>query len=173
MFRHLPLTTVPALALAAVLLAAEPSFAQWSSFPGDWAQPGRGPGYGRSGFGRGRVRQTLPFPYGGVSGYYAMPSYTVPANADVYGYQSLYPPMEKTRAYIRVRVPDGARVLFDDSPTTQMGRDRLFVSPPLEDGQSYRYQVSARWTQDGKERTENRSIRVMPGQTATVDFSEP
>jgi uncharacterized protein (TIGR03000 family) len=171
MFRRFLVNGVPALALAVLLVAAEPSFAQWSSFPGDWPQPGRGPGYGRSGF--GRASRTLQFPYGGIDGSYGMPMVTGPANSQVFGYQSHYPPVDDTRAYIRVRVPAGAQVLFDDSPTTQTGSDRLFASPPLEGGHSYHYQVSARWTQDGQPRTASRSIRVMPGETANADFSEP
>jgi uncharacterized protein (TIGR03000 family) len=91
------------------------------------------------------------------TGYYPMPAYTVaPIMAS---------------AYIRVRVPAGAQVFFDDNPTAQMGTDRLFVTPPLDRGERYSYVVSARWMEGGKERRESRTVPVAPGQTAAVDFA--
>jgi uncharacterized protein (TIGR03000 family) len=162
MYHRIVAQAKPVLALAGLFLTAGPSFAQYSSFPGDWPQPGRGPGFGQGGF--------VPLP-DGLSGYYTFPvsaAMTAPAMSV---YQPSYASIESDRAYIRVRVPAGARVFFDDAPTRQAGTDRLFVSPPLDNGESYSYQVSARWMQDGRERQENRTVRVLPGQTVNVDFA--
>jgi uncharacterized protein (TIGR03000 family) len=80
--------------------------------------------------------------------------------------------MDNNRARIHVRVPADAQVMFDNSPTRQMGSERNFVTPPLEGNFRYTYEISARWRDaNGKERQENRTVRLTPGQTANVDFT--
>ncbi len=54
------------------------------------------------------------------------------------------------QAAIRILVPADAEVLFDGAPTTQKGTERLFLTPPLEAGKNYRYDVLAHWKKDGK-----------------------
>jgi uncharacterized protein (TIGR03000 family) len=119
-------------------------------------------GYGYSGWGYGG--------YGGYSSpYYSMPYYS--AAVPPASYQSLYPPVDNTHAYIRVHVPADAQVLFDNAPTKEQGTERLFVSPPLEPhADGYTYQISVRWTQNGKQEQADRTIRVMPGETTDVNF---
>jgi uncharacterized protein (TIGR03000 family) len=138
-------------------------------------------GYGYGGYGRGYYA-----PYYGNS-YYSSPyvygdSYATPAySAGVIsaGYQSSYPPTgavqnaaDASRAMVRVRVPANAQVFFDDTPTSQTGSDRTFMTGPLEQG-TYSYTISARWTENGNEKRENRTVRIIPGQTAQVDFMTP
>jgi uncharacterized protein (TIGR03000 family) len=188
--------TLPALALACLLCLPEASFAQGRG--GRGGRGGYGGGYGGrgyyggsgisigiggygygSGYGYGRGYYA---PYYG-SGYYASPYgygnsyYAQPAYGDGIisaGYQSLYPPSgavqtNASRAMVHVVVPPNAQVFFDDSPTSQTGPDRTFMTGPLEPG-TYSYNISARWMENGKERRENRSVRVTPGQTAEVNF---
>ncbi len=73
-------------------------------------------------------------------------------------------------ASIRVLVPSGAEVWFDDTPTTQVGPQRLFVTPPLGEGQTYPYEIRARWTSAGTAVARTRTIRVAAGDRLTVDL---
>jgi len=132
------------------------------------------PGYGYGGWG-----------YGGsyYSPYYTTPSYySTPIYPDAYAaapggtYDSFYPsaattqqPVDNSRAMVRVRVPGNAQVLINDTPT-QTGPDRTFVSPPLDPNQSYSYTVTAQWMENGQQRRDSRTVRVVPGQTAEVNF---
>jgi uncharacterized protein (TIGR03000 family) len=111
------------------------------------------------------------FPYSGLNGSPATPALMPPVAPVVVYYAPLIrPSIANVPAYVRVQVPDRAQVFFDGSPTAQTGTDRLFVSPPLEPSQPYRYQITARWLGNGRERTEERIITVMPGETSRVDF---
>src|SRR5580700_5479454 len=46
---------------------------------------------------------------------------------------------------------------------------RIFVSPDLEAGKTYVYDVRVTWTKDGKQHVLERSIKVMAGQTSELD----
>jgi uncharacterized protein (TIGR03000 family) len=171
-------------ALSMFVLAAlpGPSFAQ---FLDRWQTWGNGYGYGRSGFDIGKPGSAFPPPpssaswypshpfahYEFYTPYYDAPAVLVAPSRDV----ALYPPttVDPTRASIDIRVPADAKVFFDRSPTAQTGSDRRFVSPPLEPGRVYRYEITARWIRDGQEQTGSRTVRVEPGQTVHVDFGSP
>jgi uncharacterized protein (TIGR03000 family) len=185
---------LPALALALLLSLPESSFAQRRGGGGGYRGGGYNgggwyggrsginigigayPGYGYGGYGYGRGWYS---PYYGGSYYGYDNSYYAPSYVDATiapSYQSFYPPTgavqnstDASRAMVHVRVPANAQVFFDDSPTTQTGPDRTFMTGPLEQG-TYSYNISARWMENGKERRENRAVRVVPGQTAEVDF---
>jgi hypothetical protein len=43
--------------------------------------------------------------------------------------------------------------------------NREFLSPPLENGRKYVYEVKARWMQDGREMTSSRTLEFQGGQT--------
>jgi uncharacterized protein (TIGR03000 family) len=73
---------------------------------------------------------------------------------------------------LAVKVPTSdADVWVEKTQVTQAGTDRLFQSPPLEAGGTYRYEVVARWKAGGLERAESRSVTGTPGQTLSVDFT--
>jgi uncharacterized protein (TIGR03000 family) len=74
-----------------------------------------------------------------------------------------------------VRVPTpAAEVFVEGGRTTSRGTERTFVSPKLEPGQRFTYEIRARWVgQDGKEVEQTRRVPVTPGQTVTVDFNKP
>jgi uncharacterized protein (TIGR03000 family) len=72
---------------------------------------------------------------------------------------------------ITIRVPDGSQIWFDGEQTAQTGTTRVFVSPPLEPGRDYHYEVLARW-QDGEGTVERtRRLRFRAGDTIGLDFS--
>jgi len=75
------------------------------------------------------------------------------------------------RAMIRVHVRPDAQVMFEDSPTQQMGPERIFITPPLEGDGNYSYKVTAKWRdQSGKEETKTKTVRFTAGKTVDVDF---
>jgi uncharacterized protein (TIGR03000 family) len=97
----------------------------------------------------------------GVSRYYEplrrMPSASVP-NA----------------AYIDIRVPANAEILFDGEKTSQTGANRTFVSPALEPGKTFTYTIMARFAgPDGKQIERTRTVKVEAGRRAQVDFLNP
>lgn len=75
---------------------------------------------------------------------------------------------------LSVRVPDAnAEVWIGNTETRQTGTEREFESPPLEAGKAYRYELVAKWTEDGREKAESRTVVGTAGQTVVVDFSRP
>ena len=163
----------------------------WNGGYGGW---NRGYGYG-SGYGYG-----YPYSggyYGGYNPYrnygygYGYPTtdsyYTYPStNYGTYDsssyaqmpgtsgdVQSFYyaPERRDDIATVRVRVPrSDAKVFFEDQPTQQQGMDRLFQSPPLEKGKSFKYDVKATWMENGREVKHDKKVDVRPGQMVTVNF---
>jgi uncharacterized protein (TIGR03000 family) len=79
-----------------------------------------------------------------------------------------------TRAQVRVVVPSPeAKVWIEDTLTRQKGTDRVFVSPPLEQGPTYAYTVKTSWLERGREVTLEKPVKVRPGQESLVDFTVP
>src|SRR5262249_48369023 len=72
---------------------------------------------------------------------------------------------------INVTVPaDDAKISFDGSMTVQRGKQRQFVSPPLQPGRAYTYDVQVSWKQDGREVTRNRRITFHAGDVVNLTF---
>jgi uncharacterized protein (TIGR03000 family) len=69
-------------------------------------------------------------------------------------------------------VPANAKVWFDGATTVQTGDHRRFVSLPLRPGNEYAYEVLVKWTQDGREVTQNRRIAVHAGDVLNLTFPE-
>lgn len=76
-------------------------------------------------------------------------------------------------ATVVVRVPTDARVWIDDNSTRSTGPERSFETPTLTAGKTYRYDIKARWLQDGKPVDVTRSVDVRPGERSVVDFLTP
>jgi uncharacterized protein (TIGR03000 family) len=105
--------------------------------------------------------------------YYGYPVYSSapPAN---YSYGAYAPgsAVRDNTARIRVNVPAGAKLWFDDKPTMQTGAVRYFESPALKPGHEYSYEVKAQWRDaDGKEVTRTRQVDVSANADASVDFT--
>jgi uncharacterized protein (TIGR03000 family) len=76
----------------------------------------------------------------------------------MYGYNN-YPgpegysssgPEGVNEAGIQIHCPPDASVYFDGERTTQQGELRRFVTPPLEPGEDYHYEIRAVWDEDGR-----------------------
>jgi uncharacterized protein (TIGR03000 family) len=77
-------------------------------------------------------------------------------------------------AYVRVLVPEeDAKVLIDDAPTKQKGKDRLFESPPLDPRRSFTYTITATWDPNNYTKViRTRTVNVQPGREVEVDLRQ-
>jgi uncharacterized protein (TIGR03000 family) len=110
---------------------------------------------------------------------------TQPTRAVLYGPQSAVapeaaavevPPLDRTpqAVTLEVTVPNpAAEVFVEGGRTRSVGKTRTFISPPLETGTRYTYEVKARWTEDGKEVEQTRRVPVRAGDRVQVDFTRP
>lgn len=121
-------------------------------------------------------------------GYYTSPTYygntyypsmmgTTYANTGTTGYEGAYESEEglggtnPNAVSVDVRVPANAELWFNGDKTQQRGTFRQFVSPPVDPGKSYTYDIRAKWTdQNGKEVDQNRTITVHAGDHLTVNL---
>jgi uncharacterized protein (TIGR03000 family) len=111
-------------------------------------------------------------PYSTRANYYAPQSVGSPAEA------GLAPPPTEDRSpqgvTVEVRVPTPATEVFvEGSRTRSAGTTRTFISPNLEPGIRYTYEIRARWIQDGKEVEQTRRVPVRDGDRVEVDFTKP
>ena len=84
------------------------------------------------------------------------------------------PPAKDGKAVVRVVVPTMETELFlDDVKTLAEGRERIFYTPILEAGYRYKYSFTAKWTKDGNDMRETRTVDVFPGRTSAIDFTRP
>jgi uncharacterized protein (TIGR03000 family) len=142
-------------------------------FPGFY---GYGLGYGRSFYGyggygiygvSGGYAPVASGYYGSVvSGYYgpsAAPSATVPTGSET--------ATADASAHIRMEVPADAEVWIDGAKSVQTRRVRDFVSPLLDPGKSYSYEVRCRWTVDGRAVEQTRKVHIRANAWTAVDFT--
>jgi uncharacterized protein (TIGR03000 family) len=76
-------------------------------------------------------------------------------------------------ATIVVQAPEGAKIYFDDEPTSQTARTRVFSTPPLVVGKDYCYALKCEVTREGKMETKTRTITVRAFCTTEVDLGKP
>lgn len=73
-------------------------------------------------------------------------------------------PTNQSAAMLRIVVPAEATLWLEDMKTKQVGRQRQFVTPPLEGNLPYAYRVKACWEQDGHLMTQEKNIVVRGGE---------
>jgi len=78
--------------------------------------------------------------------------------------------INSSNATIVVNGAQGATVSIDGYVTTSTGDTRVLVSPSLEAGQVYHYNVKAETVRDGQTVTLNRVVTVRAGETSTVNL---
>jgi uncharacterized protein (TIGR03000 family) len=71
---------------------------------------------------------------------------------------------------IDVRVPGNAQVWIDDQRTNQTGPMREFVTPALNPGQEYNYDIRARWMENGQEVVRDRKVTFHAGDRLAVNM---
>jgi len=167
-----------------------PGYYGWGGYgSGPWGW--RGYGLGGSGAGFGGAPWYLNYsalPYYGYArsyypltpSYYATPNYYRRADpidpayittTSTTGTTRANQGRQPNRAYIYVEVPANAQVFFNNTPMRQQGSRREFMTPPLQpNATGYTFEVTARWTENGKEHRDTRLIHVTPGGTTDVNF---
>lgn len=173
-----------ALAVVGVLITAQPSQAQrWrgGGWDGGGVYYGRGWDggyYGRSWDGMYRTGYYYPsyssyyYPstyyyttYDNTGymtpGYMNEPTYPVATEDDVQNPNAIF---------VRLNVPQDARVWFDNYETQQGGTDRLFCSPPVQAGKDFVYHIKAQWMENGKAVVRAKDVTVHAGDTVNVDM---
>jgi uncharacterized protein (TIGR03000 family) len=97
------------------------------------------------------------------------PSDAAPAQGNQ-TYHPTYGPL-RSSALLAVKVPTDAKVFVNGRETSSTGIDREYISRDLQPGARYNYDVRAEFTRDGQSVSENKSIQLIAGQTAKVDFT--
>jgi uncharacterized protein (TIGR03000 family) len=86
-------------------------------------------------------------------------------------YAAEKPTLDDDAALLTVAVPDDkAVVTVNDHPTTSAGMVRQFMSRGLKDGYVYTYVVKVKYTLDGKEVTDEKQVKLRPGNTERLVF---
>src|SRR5262245_49530168 len=148
------LTTLGVFAVAGLtlLLAPDTAFAQRWRGAGPRLE-GQGLDIGGGYYGRGYYD----------SGYYGSPYSSSPyygSSYSGYSYPNQYTSMyfsgdmdqarAENRVMLNIQAPAGANLWISDVFMGQGDGNRQFISPPLENGRRYIYDVKARWMQDGR-----------------------
>jgi len=151
---------------------------------GGWGGGGWGGGYGYGGYGYGYYPYGgfgRGYPYYGSRGYYDYypydygynyaPDYSVPSYSQAAPAPRVNIP--ENAALIDVRVPDGAQVWIDGQQTKQTGPMRELVTPALDPGQEFSYDIRARWTENGQEVDRHRKVTFHAGDRLMVNLMAP
>jgi uncharacterized protein (TIGR03000 family) len=82
------------------------------------------------------------------------------------------PAMQQNIAHVRVLVPAGAKISFNGMDTEQTGTERVFATPELQPGRTYKYEVRAQWMVGDKETAQTRQVSFHAGDGVTVNFMQ-
>jgi len=80
------------------------------------------------------------------------------------------PSIDPNAVLLSLRVPANAEVLIDGSKTSQTGAVRDFVTPPLETGREFSYDIKARWTANGQPVERERHVTFHAGDRLMVNM---
>ena len=72
---------------------------------------------------------------------------------------------------VAVTLPADAKLLFNGTAASGSGAVRKFQTPPLAPGQSYKYELTAEITRDGRTERVTETVIVRAGETATVTLT--
>ena len=105
-------------------------------------------------------------------GYFGQP--IVRGNADTAesppAAESLNP--SPTRATVKVELPEDAGLYVDGRLVDRTSSTRTIVTPELQEGRDYHYNLKAEWTRDGKTVTDSRRVAFQPGKVIVVQFRD-
>jgi uncharacterized protein (TIGR03000 family) len=83
------------------------------------------------------------------------------------------PAIDDNAVFIGIRVPENAEIWIDGAKTARTGTYRQYVTPPLESGPKYTYDIRARWTENGKEVVRDRKLTFFAGDRLMVNLRDP
>jgi uncharacterized protein (TIGR03000 family) len=81
--------------------------------------------------------------------------------------------LQPAPASFEVQLPAEAILWIEGKRMTQTGESRRFVSPPLEPGQRYTYDLRAHWKEGDREITQSQTVDVTAGGQRLVRFPTP
>lgn len=155
----------------------------YGGFPWYWGWGGYYPYYGGGYYPYYDSGYNSYYPDYSDSGYnyapdysYSAPSYPSTPVGDVNTTTSPETPPQQPSAIadnavlIGVRVPENAEIWIDGAKTAQTGRFREFVTPSLEPGQKFNYDIKARWTENGQEVIRDRQVGFYAGDRLMVNL---
>jgi uncharacterized protein (TIGR03000 family) len=87
------------------------------------------------------------------------------------GEQTTMASASPTQVALDIRVPSSAEVFVNGEKISATGTMRTFTSDNLTAGQTYEYKVKAKWTENGKEMSRERTVKAVPGQRTAVDLT--
>ncbi|MBN9119160.1 MAG: TIGR03000 domain-containing protein [Planctomycetes bacterium] len=110
------------------------------------------------------------YAYHGPAGYYYYPGLSGPAAAPAVPTpkKEVKPKEGETGGTLSVTLPADAKLLFNGVAADGSGVLRTFRTPPLEAGQSYRYELTAEVVRDGRTERAIGTVIVRAGETAAV-----
>jgi uncharacterized protein (TIGR03000 family) len=118
---------------------------------------------------------SVPLPYSSQP-YVSSPALASPSTPSLPSLSpasSTMPALEPAAILILVHVPTpNAEVWVEGWKTTSTGSWRQFLSPPLEPGERYVYEVRAHWFENGREINQTRKVPVRAGEQIIVDFTK-
>jgi uncharacterized protein (TIGR03000 family) len=80
---------------------------------------------------------------------------------------------DEAPARIRVLLPADAALTVDGRPTRSITDDRLFVTPPLQVGKDFHYDLRARFVRGDEVVTVERIVTVRAGEETTIRLEPP
>lgn len=111
-------------------------------------------GYASYGWGYGGYAGGYPYAGYASSGYATMPTQSVVEN----------------KATLIVTLPADAKLTIEGTPTTATSGRRVFLSPPLEAGKEYVYNLKAEAMINGKPTEVTRAVTVRANESTNVDL---
>jgi uncharacterized protein (TIGR03000 family) len=73
---------------------------------------------------------------------------------------------------LEVHVPAEAEIWIDGEKTVQKGAVRQYISPPIEPGRQYTYEIKVKWMDKDGERSQTRAVAVRAGDRRMVDLTK-
>jgi uncharacterized protein (TIGR03000 family) len=121
-------------------------------------------------YGAGAVYQG---PYGpGVVNPAVMNGGPSPATTSPGTFVTPSPEPRPNTATVDVLVADpNAELWVNGNKAEQTGPARTFVTPELENGKPYNYEIRAKWTQNGKQYDQKRTVTVRAGEQVGLTFA--
>jgi uncharacterized protein (TIGR03000 family) len=139
------------------------SWPSYYGYSGSWYYPQTGFSYGTPSYYAAELPPSFAPDY--YSENFSQP--TMANNGMMYGAGA---PENANAAFVTVRVPPDANIWFENYQSHQKGLVRNFISPPLNPGQQYVYDIKAEWMQNGKKVDQVRHVTVWAGGQTNVEF---
>jgi uncharacterized protein (TIGR03000 family) len=86
--------------------------------------------------------------------------------------QYFSPGVNDRQVLLEVRIPADADLLIGGQPTMQKGTLRRFVSPPIESGRTFTYDLAGKWMDNGQPVNRSKTVDVHAGEVVPVDLTQ-